>query len=93
MIALVLDSRAAETQGAANEASFRRSEVAFFHSSLNDVFAKVLEAGSRVLRLRLLDVAMTALDTRRYQHCTSKVCTWKCDYSAGSLTLPVWLSW
>ena len=73
VIALVLNGRTTDTLGAANETSVLRLEVALSHTCLDDVLAKIFEAGLGVLRLRLLDVAMTALDARGCQPGTSKV--------------------
>jgi len=71
----VLDGGTADTLGAANEASVRRLEVTLSHACLDDVHAKVLEAGGRVLRLGLSNVAMAAFDAEMCQFGTSKVCT------------------
>jgi hypothetical protein len=85
VVALVLDGRAADAQSAANEASGGGLEVAFSYTCLDDVLAEVLEALGGVLRLRLLGLALTALDARRCQHGTSGVCVggrlqcWKFD--------------
>lgn len=73
VIALVLNGRTTDTFGAADEASVLRLEVAFSYTCLDDVLTKIFEAGLGVLRLRLLDVAMTALDARGCQPGTSKV--------------------
>jgi hypothetical protein len=93
VVALVLDGGTAETQTAADEASGRGLEVTVLYAGLDDVLAEILEAGGRVLRLGLLDLALTALDARRGQYVTIEGFAWGNSYSAGSLTLPVCLSW
>ena len=93
VVALVLDGRAAETQTAADEASGCGLEVAVLDARLDDVLAEVLEAGCRVLRLRLLDLALAALDAGRGQYGAIEESAWEDSYSAGSLTLHVCLSW
>jgi hypothetical protein len=93
VVALVLDGGTAETQTAADEASGRGLEVTVLYAGLDDVLAEVLEAGGRVLRLRLLDLALAALDAGRGQYGTIEESAWEDSYSAGSLTLPVRLSW
>jgi hypothetical protein len=89
----VLDGGTAETQTAADEASGRGLEVTVLYAGLDDVLAEVLEAGGRVLRLRLLDLALAALDAGRSQYGAIEESEWEDGYSAGSLTLPVCLSW
>jgi hypothetical protein len=93
VVALVLDGGTAETQTAADEASGRGLEVTVLYAGLDDVLAEVLEAGGRVLRLRLLDLALAALDAGRGQYGAIEESEWEDGYSAGSLTLPVCLSW
>jgi hypothetical protein len=93
VVALVLDGGTAETQTAADEASGRGLEVTVLYAGLDDVLAEVLEAGGRVLRLRLLDLALAALDAGRSQYGAIEESEWEDGYSAGSLTLPVCLSW
>jgi hypothetical protein len=93
VVALVLDGGTAETQTAADEASGRGLEVTVLYAGLDDVLAEVLEPGGRVLRLRLLDLALAALDAGRGQYGAIEESEWEDGYSAGSLTLPVCLSW
>jgi hypothetical protein len=72
----VLDGRIADALGAANEASVLGLELTLLHARLDDVLAEVLEADGRVLRLRLLDIAVAAPDARGCQFGTSEVWVW-----------------
>jgi hypothetical protein len=72
----VLDCRTADALGAANESSVSRLEVTLLHACLDDVLAEVLEAGGRVLRLRLFDIAVAAPDARGCQFGTSEERMW-----------------
>jgi hypothetical protein len=72
----VLNGRTADALGAANEPSVLRLEATLLHARLDDVLAKVLEAGGRVLRLRLFNIAMAAPDARGCQSGTSEAWVW-----------------
>jgi hypothetical protein len=72
----VLDGRTADALGAANEASVLGLELTLLHARLDDVLAKILEAGGRVLRLGLFNIAMAAPDARGCQYGASEAWVW-----------------